>query len=169
MRRSTKIIIAGLCIFVVALTLFLIFDMQRQLSKRNLNNPIEENTATNSNSTSNVQANTTNTAKNENNTVNETVTKNEVTQNVVEQNTVKNNDVIQETEMNQVVETEKNNETAIDLVKKKWGADDESVYYTNEGINDTGEYLVAVRSKESTFAIANFKVNMSTKEVEIDL
>ena len=151
MRRSTKIIIAGLCIFVVALTLFLIFDMQRQLSKRTSNNPIEENTATNSNSTSNVQANTTNTAKNENNTVNETVTKNEVTQNVVEQNTVKNN------------------ETAIDLVKKKWGADDESVYYTNEGINDTGEYLVAVRSKESTFAIANFKVNMSTKEVEIDL
>lgn len=166
MRKSTKIIIAGLCIFVVALTLFLIFDMQRQLSKRTSNNAIEENTVVNSNSMTNVQANT---AKNENLAVNEAVNQNKVTQNVVDQNTVKNNDVIQETQMNQVVETEKNNETAIDLVKKKWGADDESVYYTNEGINDNGEYLVAVRSKESTFAMANFKVNMSTKEVEIDL
>ena len=166
MRKSTRIIIAGLCIFVVALTLFLIFDMQRQLSKRTSNNAIEENTVVNSNSMTNVQANT---EKNENLAVNESVNQNKVTQNVVDQNTVKNNDVIQETGMNQVVETEKNNETAIDLVKKKWGADDESVYYTNEGINDNGEYLVAVRSKESTFAMANFKVNMSTKEVEIDL
>ena len=42
-------------------------------------------------------------------------------------------------------------------------------YFTNEGKNDDGEYLVSVRSKSTTYVEVTFKVNLETKKVKADI
>lgn len=176
MKKSTRIIIVAICIFVVALTFFLINDMEKKLAERTSNSNIQEknenlvnvaneikNEVTNTNTSTNKSNNVINTT---NTTQSENVVQNN---NSIEENNNIEKEVIQESSMEDEINKEVNSETAIELVKKKWGEADTSVYYTSEGINDNGEYLVAVRSKESTFIMANFKVNVSTKEVKIDL
>ena len=124
--------------------------------------------------------------------VEEATSKNDIKiQNVIEENEVSEENIVAENEVeneiaedgNIVVEeniiqdevvssdedrySENRQKKAIDLVKKHWGEDD-TVYFTNEGINSDEEYVVAVRLKPSTAVTNYFKVNIETGKVEID-
>ena len=56
---------------------------------------------------------------------------------------------------------------AINLVKKTWGEDD-SVTFRCDSITNSGEYIIAVISKDSARVQNYFKVNLDKKTVEID-
>lgn len=154
MKKSTKIIITLLCIFVVALTLYLVYDMQNKLSQKASTNSINNNTT---------NSNTVNMDNNTNNVITNTVTE--------ENNVEDNKEVDNEPEDNNIdvsLKEEEYKRLAIKLVKEKWG-EDSTIYFTNEGKNDNGEFLVSVRSKDTTSIIANFKVNVFNEEATIDL
>ena len=50
-------------------------------------------------------------------------------------------------------------EKAIDIVKEDWG-EDESVYFAEDGKTANGEYIICVRDKASTAALAWYTVNI---------
>ena len=56
---------------------------------------------------------------------------------------------------------------AIALVKEKWG-EDSTVTFRCDSVTNSGEYIIAVVSKESASVKNYFKVNLSTKTVEVD-
>ena len=51
-------------------------------------------------------------------------------------------------------------------MKQYWGEDD-SVYFTLDS-QDGDEYIIAVRSVETTGALNFYKVNIKTEEVKLD-
>lgn len=53
-------------------------------------------------------------------------------------------------------------EKAVDIVKKDWG-DTENVSITVDGVNNDGRYIVSVRNKNTTEALAFYTVNVSDK------
>ena len=53
-------------------------------------------------------------------------------------------------------------EKAIDIVKKDWG-DTENVSITVDGVNNDGRYIISVRDKNTTEALAFYTVNVSDK------
>lgn len=157
MKKSTKIIILLLCIFVVALTVYLAYDMQSKLPQKTSSNSITNNVSNTLSNTANIENNI------NNNVINNTV---------IEENNVEDNkEVDNEPEDNNIdvsVKEEAYKKLAIKIVKEKWG-EDSTVYFTNEGKNDNGDFLVSVRSKDTTSIIANFKVNVFNEEATIDL
>lgn len=50
-------------------------------------------------------------------------------------------------------------EKAIELAKKKWGSTS-GVYFSNEGINSDGRYIVSVRDGKSTSSLAFYLVDV---------
>lgn len=127
--------------------------------------------------------------KDNTNTTNETITndilENDIVENEVETNTVANeieeNDseekIIENVlevkpqgtvyESNSDIGTTDKKQEAINLVKQKWG-EDNSVTFRCDSINSSGEYIIAVVSKESASVKNYFKVNLDTQTVEID-
>lgn len=158
MKKSTKIIITLLCVLVVALTLYLVFDMQKKLSQRASTNSTNTNTSTN----------TLNNSVSVENKVNNIIVNDVTNENTVVNNETDNTAEPEDNHIEESIKEEGNKKLAIKIVKEKWG-DDDTVYFTNEGKNDNGELLVAVRSKDTTSIIANFKVNVFSEEATIDL
>ena len=62
--------------------------------------------------------------------------------------------------------TEKKQE-AIDLVKKTWG-EDKTVTFRCDSITSDGEYIIAVVSKETAAVKNYFRVNLETRDVDVD-
>lgn len=56
---------------------------------------------------------------------------------------------------------------AIALVKEKWG-EDSTVTFRCDSVSNDGEYIIAVVSKETASVKNYFRVNLSTKTVEVD-
>ena len=56
---------------------------------------------------------------------------------------------------------------AIALVKEKWG-EDNTVTFRCDSVSNNGEYIIAVVSKETASVKNYFKVNLTTKTVEVD-
>lgn len=147
MRKWLKFIVPGICIFVVAITFFMLFDMQNKIEKEkygveNIDSSDETNTIQNLVNTN----------------VSDIENKNEVNNIIEEEHVV-------DEEEDKFSKTKQ--EKAIDLVKEYWG-EDSTVYFTNEGINSNGEYMVAVRKKTSTTVEDYFKVDIEKETVEID-
>lgn len=55
---------------------------------------------------------------------------------------------------------------AKDIVKKVWGEDDNSVYFSQDSINEDGSYIICVRDKSTTSALAWYQVNINTEVCE---
>lgn len=55
---------------------------------------------------------------------------------------------------------------AKDIVKKVWGEDDNSVYFSQDSINEDGSYVICVRDKSTTSALAWYQVNINTEVCE---
>lgn len=150
MRKYLKIIVPIICVLVVAVTFFMIFDISRKVEKQNYsteNITDSENVADNENTT-----NTTSVDTDEN-----TVTDNTTSSNEVEDEIVSNED--------DKLSSSKQ-ESAIEIMEEYWG-EDNSVYFTNEGVDNNGNYIVAVRQKTSTTVKDYYKINIKTKAVEI--
>ena len=106
-----------------------------------------------------------------------TVDTNTIVENVVEadNNAVDQNEITDPNADNSGEEVSEENDAysnskfseAENLVKKAWGEDD-TVYFTIEGVNSEGLYLVAAREKSTTNVRNYFKVNLETKKVEVD-
>ena len=128
-----------------------------------------ENTFANTNTLNENTQNTTNDV--ENTTENETTnTENKVAEEVSNdnQNTseepVTNNQVY---ESNTDFGTTDKKQEAINLVKGVWG-DDDTVTYRCDSITSDGKYIVAVVSLETASVKNYFKVDIDTKQVEVD-
>ena len=152
MKKAWKFVVPGVCILVVVITFYMIFDIKYKVE--------EENYGTNDIAVEEEFIDEENIV----NPGNEAVS-NEVTNSLENsQNIVEDDNIVLEQE-DKLSTT--NQEKAIELVKQYWG-EDSTVYFTNEGVNSNGEYTVAVRQKTSTAVKDYFKVNLETKKVEID-
>ena len=57
-------------------------------------------------------------------------------------------------------------DVAISLAKKKWGENDDTVYYYVEEQISDNVYIISVRDSETTEDLGEYKVNIKTKKVE---
>lgn len=144
MRKALKFIIPGICILVVVITFYMIFDMQEKVEQENYG--VE------------------NISDKEENITDTEIYKVDNTVNKTSENTIEDSKVLSDEEDNF---SSKKAKSAIDLVKEYWG-EDSTVYFTNEGVNSKGEHIVAVRQKTSTIVKNYFKVNLETQEIELD-
>ena len=162
MNRKLKIIIPIVCVAVVGITFYFIFDIKNKVEDINYgtNNievdneveneimeeidTLEENVVEDYNKTDTSKTNTTEATTSVNTT--------SVGEEISEEDDAYSNNKLEE---------------AKSLVQKAWGEDD-SVYFTTEGVNSEGLYMVAAREKSSTNVRNYFKVNLETKKVEVD-
>jgi len=92
---------------------------------------------------------------------------------IQESNTVKPEEVETEKieqEENKQQEPENNQkpeEKAKKIVQENWGEDD-SVYYSYDGINSEGKYIICVRDKASTKALYWYYVDIETGAFDIE-
>lgn len=166
MRKYLKFIVPAVCVIIVAITFYMIFDLSKKAEEQNNNNA--ENTTAILDNTANTTNTVTNTAddqETENYYNDIMVTTNTANTETTENTTVSEDDIISDEETDALSAT--NQKSAVELVEEYWGEDD-TVYYTNEGVNSDGEQIVAVRSKSSTVVKQYFRVNLSTGEVELD-
>ena len=91
----------------------------------------------------------------------------EVLENNVIENNVKNElEEVNSTEPEKT-NTEKPEEKAIEIVKNNWGPDD-TVYYSYDGIDKDGKYIICVRDKNTTKALYFYYVDIETGTFDID-
>ena len=112
-----------------------------------------------------------------NNVIENTAIENEVLNNTIENEVVEEEPIVENiTEVKPqgaVYETSTDAGTtdkkqqAISLVKEKWG-EDNTVTFRCDSVSTNGEYIIAVVSKESASVKNYFRVNLSTKSVEVD-
>lgn len=168
-KFKIKIWLPILCLVVVGVTFYMIYDIQNKvdrlteyedlneiqnsissenvISENQVQNEVIENEIANeiNNETANVMINVTNTSKPVTNT-----------------NTNNNKP---NTSFNPGVTDQK--QKAIELVKKEWGNDD-SVDFLFDYVNEKNEYVVAVKDKATATVKYYFRVNLETGTVELD-
>ena len=93
-------------------------------------------------------------------------------------NTVENNETENEEEPNQnnevpttpeiIKEPVTTEESAIEKVSKTWGTDS-TVYFTSDGIDENGNYIICVREKSSTKALYWYTVNKKDRNSNNDV
>lgn len=66
-----------------------------------------------------------------------------------------------------VPSTENKEEQAKEIVKNNWGEDD-SVYYSYDGIDEKGRYIICVRDNATTRALFWYYVDIETGSFEIE-
>lgn len=82
---------------------------------------------------------------------------NEVTENVTSNSSKENDNTKNEPDTTE--KTTSKEEKAIEFAKKKWGSTS-GVYFSNEGINSDGRYIVSVRDGKSTSSLAFYLVDV---------
>lgn len=140
-----------LYIFVIIILIIAGIFVGTKITENDKTKPVVANTLNNTNNTN---------EKNdivENNTVEPEV--NEVVNNIVEDE----------------VETEKTENTnlspeeqAKQIVKQNWGEDDDTVYYSYDGKDANGRYVICVREKDTTKALYRYYVDIETGNFEIE-
>ena len=122
-------------------------------------------TNTNTNTNTNTQ-NVTNTTEENENTTSDNNTTNVESQNVTEvvEQPVTNNQIY---ESDSDIGTTDKKQEAINLVKDVWG-EDNTVMYRFDNITSDGKYIIAVVSLKTASVKNYFKVDLNTKQVEVD-
>ena len=158
MKKKLKFILPIVCILVVIVTFALLFYMKSKVEQVSSKNNIDNENIVNENIVSENII--------DENTINNGIIEGE---NVVVDNTTPTENSVQDEVISSDEDrySENRQKKAIELVEKHWG-DDDTVYFTNEGINSDEEYVVAVRLKTSTAVKHYFKVNIETEKIEID-
>ena len=151
MSKNVKIIITIVLVIVVVIICCCVFGKNKEKKQ---DTDFSENIITNEIIKEENKIKEDNTVKNE---VNE-----EIIQNVVN---VEKQGTVYETNTNAGTTDKK--QDAIDLVKEKWG-EDYTVTFRCDSITNKGEYIIAVVSKETATVKNYFKVNLATKNVEVD-
>lgn len=151
------IVISVLLILICAIIISVIIFTGKDDSKVASTNPSNEMSQNVENILNNIETNVLN-EMDSTNIVNETTS-----QNIVE-NVQTNNDTTQTPNNKTEVlpeEPKKAEEKAINIVKTDWG-EDSSVKFQVETIDANGNYVVSVRSIETTAAMAFYTVNTTT-------
>lgn len=163
-KISLKVWVPILCIIVVGITFYMIHDIQSKVEEMNVKN------------TTNAEQNKNEEPKNEaeliENEVEENLVQNQVAQvpkNTT--NTAQNTSNPKNTSQNQSSITTQpgitdQKQKAIELVKKE--LQDNSVNYVFDYVNENGEYVIAVKDKNSATVKYYFRVNLETETVELD-
>lgn len=159
MSRNAKIIIAVILVILVVVICCITFGKSNN-KKQEIDN---ENIVSNE-----LVEDLENTA----NETEETSLENEVVENEVEEEPViKNVTEVKPQgtvyESNTDTGTTDRKQEAIALVKEKWG-EDSTVTFRCDSVSSNGEYIIAVVSKETASVKNYFKVNLTTKTVEVD-
>ena len=149
MKKNTKLIMFILVVVIVGLALFFIFQANQKVSE-NMGN--RENM--------NIQTNTTIENNNTNQTV-ENVENTENTSNTLEGNIQEESESSEETDSMEESNTTDPKAKAIEIVKKDWGEDD-SVYFSYDGVNSDGKHIVGVRNKSDTTIRYWYDVDINT-------
>ena len=142
------ILVVGVCFFVT-----------RELNKEDKagNNVVNTNSSQN-----NVKEKKVNeTSNNKNNII-----ENNITNTVNVENAIQNTETVESNTETFEDTPQTEEEKAISIVKKDWGANDVNVKIAIEGINDNGTYIVTVRDSETTEAKAFYKVNVKSGTFE---
>ena len=89
-----------------------------------------------------------------------------------ENNTLKPENVVeeenkQEEKPQELESNQKPEEKAKNIVKENWGEDD-FVYYSYDGINSEGKYIICVRDKATTKALYWYYVDIETGTFDIE-
>lgn len=162
-KTNLKIWVPIICIVVVAITFYLIHNMQNKIEENGIQNTTDMDEC--------VQ---------------------DVENELIEENIAEENIVIENDEPNEITNTEENTSSknttsstnsqsstpaqpgvtdkkqkAIELVKKEWGEDD-TVSYVFDYVNENGEYVIAVKDRSSATVRNYFRVNLETETVELD-
>ena len=160
-RKSDIVTLVILIILIVALIIsfgYIIINGNPDNTKNEVNNI--QNT---SNTVKNISNNNENENKNENNVTNNTVnnTVNETVENKA------NNTETNDKEKNEPDKTteEGRRKIAENLVKEKWGTE-EGVYFSTDGIDTTGKYIVNVRDINSTAVHGTYLVDINASTTE---
>ena len=170
-----KFIIPIVVCIIVGATLFIVFDIKRKADEKSFSveyiedeeKNIENNEIENTEIEDEEQLNNNiiqNTAM-ENITSNNIVQNNVTTERTSTQNAEQTTTSIYETDSDAGTTDKK--QQAINLVKEKWGEDD-TVTYRCDSVTSSGEYIIAVISKNSAVVKNYFKVNLETKSVVVD-
>lgn len=162
--KKIKIWLPILCIVIVAITFYMIHDVQNKIET--VNQLKEYEVADSQNTIQNQDVVTENLVENavvEKETTNQV--QNTMTNTVNVTNTTNTNKPISDAPAIPAVTDQK--QKAIELVKKEWGADN-SVDFLFEYINENGEYVVSVKDKATATVKYYFRVNLETKTVELD-
>lgn len=102
----------------------------------------------------------------------ENKTKPTVTNNIENENEIKQKNVVEEENKPEEKPQEPENnqkpeEKAKNIVKENWGEDD-SVYYSYDGLNSEGKYIICVRDKATTKALYWYYVDIETGAFDIE-
>ena len=130
---------------------------------------IEENTIdSNANASENDKTNSIkNTTENsENNIINTTDNDEQNNKNIDNHNTTSSkNDVGAGNNSSPDSGKESSEEKALNLVKNKWGKNDNNVYYYVEEQVSDDVFVISVRDKNTTMSLANYEVNIKSEEI----
>lgn len=126
----------------------------------NQENEVNNSIETNSNTQNNVNENTTNSQD-----IEETDNNTNATETQVDSSVPVTNNQVYESDSD-FATTDKKQE-AINLVKDVWG-EDSTVTFRCDSVTADGKYIIAVVSLESASVKNYFKVDLSTKQVDVD-
>lgn len=161
-KINLKIWVPVICIAVVGVTFYMMYDIQNKIDKMEGQNAINQSENEIIDNETNHEENITN-----QDVVNETTNTTEnISSNNISNNTTSNKINNQTSNQSQPGITDKK-QKAIELVKKKWGKDD-TVNYVFDYVNENGEYVVAVKDKATATVKYYFRVNLETETVELD-
>ena len=162
MKRRTKIIIFIVVIVAILLPIYLLSAVNKKIEERDNSTINMQKNAVTDKTENKIKNTSTNSISEANNTTaNITTTENnetkETTENNTTDNTTTNNNLNSNTEEVSVNNPE---EKAIQIAKKDWGEDD-SVYFSYDGIDGgTGNYIIGVRDRENTYIKCWYYVNV---------
>lgn len=167
-KKSKIVIIIAVIIILILLAIILtvkLLDIRNNKEDTptiNANNIIEDETGNNVVNES-IQNNIID------NNVNEIV-ENNTTENVIEQNNALGNSqqISKEEIDNETMKKEEDNKAkAINIVKENWG-EDSKVYFSFDSIDSNGKYIVSVRNKTTTEALAWYVVDLKNGTFSIE-
>lgn len=166
MKRKYKIIIFVVVIIVVLATIFLVYGINKKVKEVNngkVDNNIDNTANTTIDNTNSIENELSNTANNVNeNTVDQNNVSNENSNNTDTSNNTNNGNDQNGNSGQETNVTDNPEEKAINIVKKDWGTDND-VYFSFDGIDSNGRYIVGVRDKATTYVKYWYDVDLKTE------
>lgn len=164
-KMNLKVWIPIICMIVVGVTFYMIYDIQNKIEKvdDNSNTKNQEQQGENIDNANNISED----FVEENNVSNEISNtadlENDNTSNQMNTSTSQSN----QSSAPAIPAVTDQKQKAIELVKKEWGKDD-TVDYLFDHVNENGEYVVAVKDRATATVKYYFRVNLETGAVELD-
>ena len=171
MKRKTKIIIFIVVIVVVLLPVYLLNAVNRKIEEReNIVNEVSENKIETKNEEKNEIAENKITSENTSKEENTNTATNTVENTIANDNTTSNTttNTNTNTTAHETTSVKNPSEKAIQIAKEDWGEDDNTVYFSYDGIDGTtGNYIIGVRDSSTTYIKCWYYVDVKTGEFSV--